>query len=137
MKTFDTPKIKRMVEQAALQHQDISVAEFLSVCIFLSEECGKLIRQVEESGELAQRQKGVNDPVTIADLRVQKTLEVNLKHLYPSLVIQGEESKESIADVESLVGLDFITDEIKKFITTEDLNRKHEERRQWINTVLR
>ena len=31
-----------MVEQT--HHQDISVAEFLSVCIFLSEECGKLIR---------------------------------------------------------------------------------------------
>ena len=33
------------------QHEDINIAEFLSVCIYLSEECGKVIRQVEESGE--------------------------------------------------------------------------------------
>ena len=33
-------------------HKDINIAEFLSVCIFLSEECGKIIRRVEESGEL-------------------------------------------------------------------------------------
>jgi len=35
-----------------VQHQDISVAEFLSVAIYLSEECGKIIRQVEDSGDL-------------------------------------------------------------------------------------
>ena len=34
-------------------HVNISVAEFISVCIFLSEECGKIIREVEESGQLA------------------------------------------------------------------------------------
>jgi len=39
-------------------HRDISVAEFLSVCVYLSEECGKIIRQVEESGDLKTQIKG-------------------------------------------------------------------------------
>jgi len=33
-------------------HADINLAEFVSVLIFLSEECGKVIRQVESSGDL-------------------------------------------------------------------------------------
>ena len=30
----------------------INLAEFLSVCIYLSEECGKVIRDVVNSGDL-------------------------------------------------------------------------------------
>jgi len=48
---------------------------------------------------------------------VQKTLEENFKALYPSLNVQGEESKESIADVPSSVSSDQITDKVKNFIT--------------------
>ena len=71
--------------QSTESHDDISVAEFLSVCIFLSEECGKIIREVEVSGDLKTQEKGLDGPVTVADLRVQKTLEVNLNALYPTL----------------------------------------------------
>lgn len=84
-------------------HQDINLAEFVSTLIFLSEECGKIIREVESSGELKQVSKSDMSPVTMADLRVQKTIEVCLKHHYPTLNVQGEESKESIADVQSSV----------------------------------
>ena len=42
--TADAGSLKR--------HENINVAEFLSVCVYLSEECGKVIRQVEESGDL-------------------------------------------------------------------------------------
>jgi len=45
------------------------LAEFFSVCIFVSEECGKIIRQVESSGDLKTVTK-VEGPVTVADLRV-------------------------------------------------------------------
>ena len=62
------------------------------MCIYLSEECGKIIRQVHESNDLKTVQKGVENPVTIADLRVQKTIEVVLNALYPSLNVMGEES---------------------------------------------
>lgn len=66
-------------------HQDINLAEFVSVLIFLSEECGKIIREVESSGDLKKMDKSDQSPVTMADLRVQKTIEVVLKGLYPSL----------------------------------------------------
>ena len=103
-------------------HENISVAEFLSVCVYLSEECGKVIRQVQESGELKTQEKGKDGPVTQADLRVQKTLEVCLKELYPTLRVQGEESKESIANVESAVEPSSITEELKNFIKRDFLN---------------
>ena len=80
-------------------YEDINVAEFLSVCVYLSEESGKIIRQVEESGQHQTKSKGIENPVTVADLRVQKTLEVCLKALYPTLRVQGEESKESMANI--------------------------------------
>ena len=95
-----------------MTEDDINLAEFLSVCIYLSEECGKIIRQVEESGEHQTKEKGVKNPVTIADVRVQKTLEVCLKALYPRLRIQGEESKESMEGIDPCVDPDSITDAI-------------------------
>jgi 3'-phosphoadenosine 5'-phosphosulfate (PAPS) 3'-phosphatase len=69
------------------EHQDINVAEFISVLIYLAEESGKIIRQVEESGDLKTQEKGKDGPVTFADIRVQKTIESNLLALYPSLNI--------------------------------------------------
>ena len=109
-----------------MSHVNINLAEFLSVLVFLSEECGKIIRQVESSGELKQvKEKNDKSPVTNADLRVQKTLEVVLKALYPTLAVEGEESKESIADKESAVNPEQVTDAVKKFINTEWLNKKH------------
>jgi 3'-phosphoadenosine 5'-phosphosulfate (PAPS) 3'-phosphatase len=42
---------------------------------------------VEESGDLKTQEKGKDGPVTVADIRVQKTIESNLLALYPSLNI--------------------------------------------------
>ena len=75
--------------------------------------------------------------MTQADLRVQKTLEVCLKDLYPTLRVQGEESKESIANVASAVEPSQITDDIKEFIKTDFLNAKQADRRDWIKNTLR
>jgi len=67
------------------QHQEINLAEFASVLIYLAEESGKIIREVEASGDLKKVSKEDMSPVTMADLRVQKSIEVCLKHLYPTL----------------------------------------------------
>ena len=68
------------------------------------EECGKIIREVNESGthNTVQKDKG-DGPVTVADIRVQKTLEENLKHFYPSLAVLGEEEKAMTDKYESSV----------------------------------
>lgn len=105
-----------MVE-VACTHQFINVAEFISVAIFLAEESGKIIRQVAESGDLKTQSKGGDGPVTIADITVQKTIEQNLKYLYSSLNVQGEESKESTSTVESAVHHDQMTQRIREFVS--------------------
>ena len=118
------------------EHQDINVAEFISVLIYLAEESGKIIRQVEESGDLKTQEKGKDGPVTLADIRVQKTIESNLLALYPSLNIQGEESKESTATVESSIKPESITDHIKAFVSKQFLNEHQTKRMHLIKNVL-
>ena len=76
-------------------------------------------------------------PVTIADIRVQKTLEVCLSKLYPTLRICGEESAASTAKVDAAISPDLITESVKRFISTEYLNGKQEQRRDFIQDVLR
>ena len=84
--------------------QDIPLAEFISVCIYLSEECGKIIREVHESGQKDTAEKADDQgPVTMADIKIQKTLEVNLNTLYPSLTVLGEEEKAMTDKVDSTV----------------------------------
>jgi len=52
----------------------------------VAEASGTIMRNIYESGELKQKDKGGNDPVTIADLTVQRTIETNFKHFFPELV---------------------------------------------------
>jgi hypothetical protein len=47
--------------------QSIDLAEFLSVCVFLAEQSGRVIREVEQSHDLQTIDKGDAGPVTIAD----------------------------------------------------------------------
>lgn len=70
--------------------------------------------------------------MTVADIRVQKTIESNLKHLYPTLRIMGEESKESTETVDSAVNPDQITDAIKAFVGQSFLNQHHQDRLEMI-----
>ena len=61
-----------------MEQNEISLAEFFSVCIHLAEESGNIIRDVWKSGKLELQEKDAGEgPVTVADLRVQKTLEEN------------------------------------------------------------
>ena len=48
----------------------ISVAEFLSIIVYLAEISGNLIREVHRSADLGEKSKGKEGPVTVADLRV-------------------------------------------------------------------
>jgi fructose-1,6-bisphosphatase/inositol monophosphatase family enzyme len=42
---------------------------------------------VHESGKHGKIDKGVDDPVTIADLTAQKTIEDIYKHFFPALFV--------------------------------------------------
>ena len=54
---------------------NISTSRYLSVAISVAEASGKIIRKIYESGDLNTKDKdGLGDPVTIADLTVQRTI---------------------------------------------------------------
>ena len=72
------------------KNAQISVSKYLSIAVLLAEECGSIIRDVHDSGYLGQKTKGIDrhgniDPVTKADLEVQKTLEENMHYFFPNL----------------------------------------------------
>jgi 3'(2'), 5'-bisphosphate nucleotidase len=115
-------------------HKDISVAEFLSAAIHLSEVSGNIIREVYASGDIGTQQKDKNEgPVTVADLRVQKTIETCLKALFPTLVVQGEEEKANYAKYESVIAPELVD---KTMIKQEFLNKMHMERKSFIEDYI-
>ena len=121
-----------------MSHQAINVAEFISVLIHVSEECGKVIRNVAETGgHKKQASKDDESPVTEADLIVQKTIEVVLNKLYPTLRVEGEESAASIKDKKPAVNPDEIADKVKQFIKQDWLNSQHDKRGDYIKNKLR
>ena len=86
--------------QSEKTNDQIDLAKYLSVAISTAEAGGRIIRQVLESGQLDQKdKKGPEDPVTIADLKVQKTIEETFSHFFPNLATQGEESQQSMDGV--------------------------------------
>ena len=116
-------------------HQEINLAEFISVLVYLTEQCGSIIRDVQKTGFTA-KEKGDASPVTQADIRVQKTLETVLQSLYPSLDVRGEESKESMEDTVPKITAADVTAEHKRFIQTADLNACQEKRKDFIARML-
>ena len=82
----------------------IAISQYISVAISTAEASGRIIRQVLESGQLEQKQKkGPEDPVTIADLKVQKTIEETFSHFFPNLKTHGEESQASMEGLNSCI----------------------------------
>ena len=69
----------------------------MQTCIQLAEVAGKIIRKVHNSGKYDAHDKsnvGFMDLFTIADVQIQKTIEHNLKSLYPYAKIIGEEDEQ-------------------------------------------
>ena len=89
-------------------HADISVSQYLSIAVSVAEASGNIIRDVYESGDLHAKDKGqgtqdkLADPVTIADLTVQKTIMENYGHCFPQLVTKGEESTLSMEGIQAV-----------------------------------
>ena len=76
------------MESAEPKTNTISVADFLSTSITLAELSGNIIREVHRSNDIGRQDKADDQgPVTVADLRVQRNIEYNLKKLYPTLEV--------------------------------------------------
>jgi len=70
---------------------EIKINELISSCIDLATQAGEVIRVVRNSGNLDVKEKGVDDPMTQADLFAQETIVGGLLNRWPSLKIIGEE----------------------------------------------
>ena len=83
-------------------HQSVNLAEFISVAVSVAEASGMVMRRVYESGDLQKKNKGdenEDDPVTIADFTVQKTIMTCFKEHFPNLRCEGEESPEDTKNI--------------------------------------
>lgn len=94
------------------------------------------MRNIYESGQLKQQDKGGNDPVTIADLTVQRTIETNFKHFFPNLCTQGEESQQSMEGIESAVKPEQLNDEWIKIELLEEAIEKRKEFNQYMRDTV-
>ncbi|TNV77442.1 hypothetical protein FGO68_gene3280 [Halteria grandinella] len=120
-----------MVENSS--SEQISVAEFISVIVYLAEKSGNIIREVYRSKDIGQEEKDFGQgPVTIADLRVQRNIEYNLKQLYPTLNVQGEEDPATYAHFPPTIAPADIT---KTLISQDFLNAFHAKRAPYLDQL--
>jgi len=73
--------------------ETIDMGELVTAAVHLAQQAGQTIVKVHESGALGTQLKGVDDPVTEADLAAQRLIITGLRKLWPSLAIVGEESE--------------------------------------------
>lgn len=88
MTTSTTAHLKRFIR----------TTDIINTCVTLSQTTGATVRKVLHSGSLNTVQKGICkiDVCTEADLRIQKTIQENLKELFPRSRIICEEEESSI-----------------------------------------
>lgn len=75
------------------------ISEFFSICINLMQESGRIIQSVHQSKSFEKQMKGIDDPVTQADIHVQTLIAAGLRHYYPDISIVGEEETEYEPDL--------------------------------------
>lgn len=80
---------------AAQLKRFIRLSDIINTCVTLSQTTGPTVRKVLHAGSLNTVQKGLckNDVCTEADLRIQKTIQDNLKQLFPRARIICEEEE--------------------------------------------
>jgi len=72
----------------------INLGSLLSVCIDAAQRAGAIIRKVWKSGKLDIKEKGKDDPFTIADVHSQQLIMGLLRKKWPKLQMVGEEECE-------------------------------------------
>ncbi|CAD8186097.1 unnamed protein product [Paramecium pentaurelia] len=70
----------------------LKVHEFFSVATQLAYNAAIIINQIRLSTDIGQKWKGIDDPVTIADIKAQTYIIQQLQKHWPQLKIVGEES---------------------------------------------
>ena len=123
----------------------VNVAEFFAVSIFVSEMCGKIIRELHESGVLQQEENQMEHTkhVIIASRRIQKIIDECLRHMYPTLRIQRvahayapgtteNEDSNWVAPVAPDSLTTAVLKALNRLVNTNFLNEAQDMRRDWI-----
>jgi hypothetical protein len=106
MTTTTTAHLKRFIR----------LTDIINTCVTLSQTTGPTVRNVLHSGSLKTVQKGLCkiDVCTEADLRIQKTIQENLKALFPRSRIICEEEESSIdSSIKSVITPEQVFRQIK------------------------
>lgn len=76
----------------------IKINDVINACVVLSQSTGPTVNKVLQAGQLNTVQKGLckMDVTTEADLRIQKTIQHNLRELFPRARVICEEEDSSI-----------------------------------------
>lgn len=69
----------------------VNIGRIVSASLDLARKAATIIQNVHSSGDLQTVNKGVNDPMTQADLGAQRLIISGLWAVYPGLVVIGEE----------------------------------------------
>jgi len=70
------------------------ISEFMSVIVQLANESAKIIHSIQTGGLKAEKWKGENDPMTVADVKAQTLILKGIRSIYPKIKIVGEETVE-------------------------------------------
>lgn len=68
-----------------MELERLNTARLLSLCMRLAKMASIIVKDVLESGNLGTVDKSVNDPVTLADTRIQSLLLSNLQAYFPKV----------------------------------------------------
>ncbi len=86
----------------------VNVGVLLSASVSLARQAGRIIRRVSQSGDLGTVQKGVDDPMTKADLESQRLIVGGLWSVFPGLAVVGEEDTPGVVASKEQPRLDLI-----------------------------
>lgn len=73
--------------------------KIVEFCVRLNMEACKIIKDSIENNEVKKFLKGVNDPVTEADFKIQTMLIRGIHKLYPNIKIVGEEEVDYTGEI--------------------------------------
>eukprot|EP00028_Trichosphaerium_sp_Am-I-7-wt_P015702 CAMPEP_0168512678 /NCGR_PEP_ID=MMETSP0405-20121227/2955_1 /TAXON_ID=498012 /ORGANISM="Trichosphaerium sp, Strain Am-I-7 wt" /LENGTH=290 /DNA_ID=CAMNT_0008531255 /DNA_START=44 /DNA_END=912 /DNA_ORIENTATION=+ len=107
-----------------MSQQKIDLTKLVSASLDLVKQAGVIIREVNSSGDLQIKDKGGDDPMTIADLRAQQLIAGGLIAQWPNIRIIGEEDTEPTKDApkpntSTLASTDFGS--FEKLVPLEDV----------------
>ena len=125
--TNDVHLTQTLLQTTSVPSTKVKASELFSVLLHLSEECCRILDDIHSSSSKLQTSfKDAENPVTIADLTIQKSIEHILLSLYPNINIIGEEDPATYEHIKPLVKLS----DIKRDTITDEFLSKHLEERK-------